>query len=96
MDPEVWMAEMSKDAQKRYQDRKIRREKADTFKTQAVKAFRRGEYEKALSCYNKALEQVRDNSMLYCERALTNIKLGNYDKVSFSVSQTKSWGCPTG
>lgn len=75
------MAEVSKDAEKRAQERKIRREKADTFKTQAEKAFRRGEYEKALSCYNKAMEHVRDNSMLYCDRALTNIKLGNYQKV---------------
>ncbi|CAG4991586.1 unnamed protein product [Parnassius apollo] len=78
---DAWMAEMSKDAEKRAEDRKIRREKADTLNTQAIKAFRRGEYDKALSCYNRALEHVKDNPMLYCDRALTNIKLGNYQKV---------------
>ncbi|XP_048007471.1 tetratricopeptide repeat protein 12 [Leguminivora glycinivorella] len=81
IDKDAWMAEVSKDAEMRFQDRKVRRERADTLKTQAVKAFNRGEYEKALSCYNRALEQVRDNPMLYCDRALTNIKLGNFEKV---------------
>lgn len=84
MDKDVWMAEMSKDAEKRALDRKIRREKADTLNTQAIKAFRREEYDKALSCYNRAIEQVKDNPMYYCDRALTNIKLGNYEKVKKS------------
>lgn len=81
MDKDAWMAEMSKDADMRFQDRKVRRERADTLKTQAVKAYNRGEYEKALSCYNRAIDQVKDNPMLYCDRALTNIKLGNFQKV---------------
>ncbi|XP_026755558.2 tetratricopeptide repeat protein 12 [Galleria mellonella] len=81
IDKDAWMAEVSKDAEKRALDRKIRREKADTLNTQAIKAFRRGEYDRALSCYNRAIEQVRDNPMLYCDRALTNIKLGNFQKV---------------
>lgn len=85
------MAEVSKDAEKRYQDRKVCRERAETFNTQAIKAFRREEYDKALSCYNRAIEQVRDNPMLYCDRALTNIKLGKFEKVfiflSFSLYQ---------
>ncbi|XP_059056654.1 tetratricopeptide repeat protein 12-like [Achroia grisella] len=81
IDKDSWMAEMSKDAEKRALDRKIRREKADTLNTQAIKAFRRGEYDRALSCYNRAIDQVRDNPMLYCDRALTNIKLGNFKKV---------------
>ncbi|XP_011551141.3 tetratricopeptide repeat protein 12 [Plutella xylostella] len=78
---EAWMAEMSKDAERRFLDKQIRKEKADTFKTQAMKAFRRQEYDRALSCYNKAIEQIKDNSNLYCDRALTNIKLGNFEKV---------------
>ncbi|XP_028028879.1 RNA polymerase II-associated protein 3-like isoform X1 [Bombyx mandarina] len=81
IDKETWMAEVSKDAERRALDRKIRREKADTFKTQAVKAFRRGEYERALSCYDRAIEQIKDNPMFYCDRALTNIKLGYFEKV---------------
>ncbi|XP_050670216.1 tetratricopeptide repeat protein 12 [Leptidea sinapis] len=81
MDKDAWMVEMSKDAEQRYQDRKIRKEKADTLKTQAVKAFRRQEYDRALSCYNRAIEHVKDDPMMYCDRALTNIKLGNFQKV---------------
>ncbi|KPJ19019.1 Tetratricopeptide repeat protein 12 [Papilio machaon] len=81
MGKEAWMAEVSKDAEKRAEDRKIRREKMDTMKTQAMKAFRRGDYDRALSCYNRAIEFIRDNHMLYCDRALTNIKLRNYQKV---------------
>ena len=64
MDKESWMAEVSKDAEKRYQDKKIRREKADTLKTQAIKAFRRQEYDRALSCYNRAIEQRRPYAVL--------------------------------
>lgn len=75
------MAEMSKDADRRALDKKIRRERAETCKTQAVKAFRRGEYDRALSCYNRAIEHIRDNPMFYCDRALTNIRLGNFHKV---------------
>ncbi|XP_039749465.1 tetratricopeptide repeat protein 12 [Pararge aegeria] len=81
MDKDAWMAEVGKDADRRALDRKIRKEKADTLKTQAIKAFRRQEYDRALSCYNRAIEQVKDNAMMYCDRALTNIKLGKYDKV---------------
>lgn len=85
MDKNAWMAEVSKDAEKRAQDRKIRREKADTLNTIAKKAFGRGDYDKALSCYNRAIEQIRDSPMMYCDRALTNIKLKKFDKVNYPI-----------
>ncbi|KAI5631495.1 tetratricopeptide repeat protein 12 [Phthorimaea operculella] len=88
MDKESWMDAVSKDAEQRAADRKVRKERADTFKTMAMKAFNRGEYERALSCYNNAIEQVKDNAMLYCDRALTNIKLGNFEKVSKERADT--------
>lgn len=47
------MAEVSRDADRRYKDKLIRKEKSDTCKKQATLAFRRGDYEKALTCYNK-------------------------------------------
>lgn len=47
------MEQVSKDADKRYKDKLIRKEKAETFRTRATKAFRRGEYEKALTLYDK-------------------------------------------
>ncbi|XP_018334978.1 uncharacterized protein LOC108743877 [Agrilus planipennis] len=53
MSQEQFMKQVEKDANQRFQDRQIKKEKCETLKTQAVKAFRRGEFEKALSCYNK-------------------------------------------
>ncbi|XP_077290956.1 tetratricopeptide repeat protein 12-like [Arctopsyche grandis] len=81
MDPEMFMKQMSIDAEKRSADKKVRMEKADTLKTQASRAFKRGEYELALSRYNKAIDQIRDSCLLYTNRALTLLKLKEYDKV---------------
>lgn len=50
---EAFMAEVSRDADKRYKDKLVRKEKSETFKKQATLAFRRGDYERALTCYNK-------------------------------------------
>lgn len=47
------MKEIERDSDKRYRDKLVRKEKSDTLKIQANKAFRRGEVEKALSLYNK-------------------------------------------
>lgn len=47
------MEEVSKDADRRYKNKLIRKEKCETFKKQAMLAFRRGEYERALNCYIK-------------------------------------------
>lgn len=55
MEVESFKNEVERDAQRRYQDKKVRREKSDTLKVQGNKAFRRGEYERALTCYNKVL-----------------------------------------
>lgn len=53
------MAEISKDAEKRYNDKLIRTEKMETFKKRATLAFKRGEFEKALTLYNKLSEIIR-------------------------------------
>ncbi|XP_018561532.1 tetratricopeptide repeat protein 12-like [Anoplophora glabripennis] len=80
MSQEAFMEQISKDADKRYKDRLVRKEKMETFKKQATLAFRRGEYEKALSLYSKAIEQIKDSCLLYNNRALTHINLKLYDK----------------
>ncbi|EFA05011.2 Tetratricopeptide repeat protein 12-like Protein [Tribolium castaneum] len=80
MSQEAFMDEVSKDADRRYKQKLIRREKMETFKKQATLAFRRGEYAKALSLYTKAIEQIRDSCVLYTNRALTYINLKHYDK----------------
>lgn len=43
-------------------------------------AFRKGEYEKAVSMYTKALDQVRDSPILYNNRALSFISLSLYKR----------------
>lgn len=47
------MDEVARDADRRFKDKQIRKEKADTFKKLAGLAFQRGEYEKALVNYDK-------------------------------------------
>ncbi|XP_044261210.1 tetratricopeptide repeat protein 12-like [Tribolium madens] len=80
MSQEAFMEEMSKDADRRYKEKLIRREKMETLRKQATLAFRRGEFEKALTLYTKAIEQIRDSCGLYTNRALTYINLKHYDK----------------
>ncbi|XP_057669464.1 tetratricopeptide repeat protein 12-like isoform X1 [Diorhabda carinulata] len=80
MSKEAFMREVEKDADKRYKDKLVRTEKMETFKKRANNAFRRGEFEKALTLYTKAIEQIKDSVMLYNNRSLTYINLKLYDK----------------
>ncbi|CAG9853580.1 unnamed protein product [Phyllotreta striolata] len=80
MSQEAFMREVERDANQRYEEKLVRREKMETLKKQATLAFRRGEYEKALTLYNKAIQQIKDSPLLYNNRALTCIKLKLYDK----------------
>lgn len=81
MNPKVFMKQVEHDANKRFEAKKISKEKADTFKTRAIKAFRRGDYELSLSCYNKAIDHVKDSCVLYTSRSLILIKLKKYNEV---------------
>ncbi|XP_030757824.1 tetratricopeptide repeat protein 12-like [Sitophilus oryzae] len=87
MSKEAFMDEMSRDADRRYKEKQIRREKMETLKKQATLAFRRGEYEKALVLYNKAIDQIKDSVTLYNNRALTYIKLGFLDKAKHDLTE---------
>lgn len=49
------MAEVSKDAEKRYKDKLVRTERMETFKKQAMLAFKRNEFDRALTLYNKVI-----------------------------------------
>ncbi|CAH1118646.1 unnamed protein product [Phaedon cochleariae] len=77
---EAFMGEVSRDADKRYKDKLVRKEKMETFKKQANLAFRRGEFEKSLILYDKAIDQIKDSCLLYNNRALTCINLGLYQR----------------
>lgn len=52
---ETFMKEVERDADKRHQDRKIRQERMETLKKQGTSAFNKGDFIKALSCYNKVI-----------------------------------------
>ncbi|CAG9834609.1 unnamed protein product [Diabrotica balteata] len=80
MSQEAFMKEVEKDSNLRYKDKMVRKEKMETFKKQATLAFRRGEFEKALTLYNKAIEQIKDSVLLYNNRALTYLNLKFYEK----------------
>lgn len=74
------MKSVEDDAKKRAEDRKIRNERAETLKRIANGAFKEGDYEKAVTYYNKALEQRKDSSVLWNNRALSYMNLGLFEK----------------
>lgn len=55
---EAFMEEVSRDADRRFRDKQVRKERAETFKKRALLAFRRGEYEKALTNYDKVIPTI--------------------------------------
>ncbi|XP_015120787.1 tetratricopeptide repeat protein 12 isoform X1 [Diachasma alloeum] len=77
---EVFMKTMEKDARERAEDRKRRNERADTFKRIGNGAFDSGDYEKAVTYYGKAIEQRKDSTVIWNNRALSFMRLGLYEK----------------
>ncbi|XP_015120788.1 tetratricopeptide repeat protein 12 isoform X2 [Diachasma alloeum] len=80
MSREVFMKTMEKDARERAEDRKRRNERADTFKRIGNGAFDSGDYEKAVTYYGKAIEQRKDSTVIWNNRALSFMRLGLYEK----------------
>ncbi|KYM98673.1 Tetratricopeptide repeat protein 12 [Cyphomyrmex costatus] len=80
MSQEVFMKSVENDAKKRAEERKIRNERAETLKRIANGAFKEGDYEKAVTYYSKALEQRKDSSVLWNNRALSHMNLGLFEK----------------
>nr|XP_012139532.1 PREDICTED: tetratricopeptide repeat protein 12-like [Megachile rotundata] len=80
MSQEAFMKSVEKDAKKRAESRKIRNERAETLKRIGNGAFKEGNYEKAVTYYSKALEQRKDSSVLWNNRALSYIRLGLFEK----------------
>ncbi|XP_077269078.1 uncharacterized protein LOC143901026 isoform X2 [Temnothorax americanus] len=80
MSREMFMKSVEDDAKKRAEDRKIRNERAETLKRIANGAFKEGDYEKAVTYYGKALEQRKDSSVLWNNRALSYTHLGLFEK----------------
>ncbi|XP_033336543.2 tetratricopeptide repeat protein 12 [Megalopta genalis] len=80
MSQEAFMKSMEKDAKERSENRKIRYERAETLKRIGNGAFKEGNYEKAVTYYSKAIEQRKDSSVLWNNRALAYMNLGLYKK----------------
>ncbi|XP_011643628.1 tetratricopeptide repeat protein 12-like [Pogonomyrmex barbatus] len=80
MSRETFMKSIENDAKKRAEDRKIRNERAETLKRIANGAFKEGDYEKAVTYYSKALEQRKDSSVLWNNRALSYMHLKLFEK----------------
>ncbi|CAL7941390.1 unnamed protein product [Xylocopa violacea] len=77
---EAFKRSVEKDAKERAENRKIRNERAETLKTIGNGAFKDGNYEKAVTYYGKALEQRKDSTVLWNNRALSYIQLGLFEK----------------
>ncbi|XP_055708360.1 tetratricopeptide repeat protein 12 [Phlebotomus papatasi] len=79
-DKHAFMASMEKDAGRRYAERKERESLAQNLRKLGNAAFRKEEYEKAISMYSKAIDQVRDSPILYNNRALCYMRVGLYKR----------------
>ncbi|XP_043279464.1 tetratricopeptide repeat protein 12-like [Venturia canescens] len=79
MSQEAFMRHVEIDARERAEDRKIRYERADTYKRIANGAFGLKDYEKAITYYSKAVEQRKDSALLWNNRALSYMRLGLYE-----------------
>ncbi|XP_058126054.1 tetratricopeptide repeat protein 12 [Anopheles ziemanni] len=75
-DKYAFMAEIERDAARRAAERREREQVAQGLRRSGNRAFRRGEYEKAINMYSKAIDQIRDSPILYNNRALAYIRIG--------------------
>ncbi|XP_014484013.1 PREDICTED: tetratricopeptide repeat protein 12-like [Dinoponera quadriceps] len=80
MQAEMFKKSVEVDARKRAEDRKVRNERAETLKRIANGAFKEGDYEKAVTYFSKALEQRKDSSVIWNNRALSYMRLGLFEK----------------
>lgn len=73
------MKSIEEDVKRRTEDRKIRNERAETYKKIGNNAFKQDNYEKAITYFGKAIEQRKDSSLLWNNRALSYMKLKLYE-----------------
>jgi tetratricopeptide (TPR) repeat protein len=77
---EAFKRSVERDVQARAEDRKVRNERAETYKRIGNSAFKQNNYEKAITYFSKALEQRKDSALLWNNRALSYMKFGLYEK----------------
>lgn len=76
----AFMAGVERDATRRAKERRERESIAQNLRQLGNRAFHSDEYEKAINLYSKALDQVKDNYVVYNNRALAYIRLGLYKR----------------
>lgn len=80
MDNRAFMGEIERDAMRRHQERCERESIAQNLRHLGNQAFRNCEYEKAITMFTKAIDQIKDSPVLYNNRALTYINLNLYKR----------------
>lgn len=70
----AFMAECQRDADRRAKERRERESVAQNLRKMGNQAFRKGEFERAINMYTKALDQIKDSAVLYNNRALSYIR----------------------
>lgn len=76
MGKRAFMTSVERDAAHRAKERKEREAVAKNLRKLGNQAFHQEEYEKAINLYTKALDQIKDNYVVYNNRALSYIKIG--------------------
>uniref|UniRef100_A0A182MTZ7 Uncharacterized protein n=1 Tax=Anopheles culicifacies TaxID=139723 RepID=A0A182MTZ7_9DIPT len=79
-DKYAFMAEIERDAARRAAERREREQVAQGLRRAGNRAYRRGQYEQAISMYSKAIDQIRDSPILYNNRALAYIQIQLYKR----------------
>lgn len=80
MGKRAFMGGVERDAARRAKERHERESIAQNLRKLGNQAFHSDEYEKAINLYSKALDQVKDNYVVYNNRALAYIRLGLYKR----------------
>ncbi len=76
---EAFLKVMEQDANERYERKKAAQKKADQIKELGNEQFKLKNYEKALEFYNEAIQTIRDNQVLYTNRAQVYIILKKFN-----------------
>ncbi|XP_037944741.1 tetratricopeptide repeat protein 12-like [Teleopsis dalmanni] len=80
LDKFTFMQQIEQDADQRAAARQERERIAQTFRKLGNEAFRKPNYEKAITMYTQAIDHVKDSPILYNNRALAYIKLKNFKR----------------
>ena len=79
-DQKTFLDILEKDANERFERKKANNIKANQIKDKGNEQFKLKNYEKALEFYNEAISLVKDNTIIYTNRAQALILTGKYNE----------------